>query len=536
MLVRISLVLVALAVVVGIPFALRPAADERLAAARGADRLVIVTPHNEAIRHEFTAAFRRHYRETTGRDVALDWRIPGGTSEIARYLASEYTAAFQNYWVNKRGMAWDTEVDGGFDNRSLELPEDPAEDSPAQAARRAFLASEVGVGIDLFFGGGAYDFIQQAQAGRLADSGVIAARPEWFTDAVIPQKVSGEPFWDPNGLWIGTVVSSFGICYNTDSLERLGVGQVPAAWDALAGPALVKQVALADPTKSGSAAKAFEQIIQQKMQQRLDAAPGDEDAAVRSGWLDGLGLIQKISANARFFTDAAPKVPLDVSQGDAAIGMCIDFYGRFQSEAVRLPDGSSRLQYFTPLGGSSVGVDPIAMLRGAPHPETARAFIEFVLSPEGQKIWNFKVGTPGGPEKFALRRLPVRKDFYVPANEPYRSDPGIDPYVEARHFTYHETWTGPLFRVISFAIRVMSIDTHKEQVEAWRALTAAGFPPQAVARFGDLSVLAYDECMDRIRAVLRSPDRLQEVRLAKELADGFRRQYKEAADLARQGL
>ena len=536
MLVRISLVLVALAVVIGIPFALRPAAEEQLSAGADADRLVIVTPHNEAIRHEFTVAFRRHYRGKTGRDVALDWRVPGGTSEIARYLASEYTAAFQNYWVNKRGMKWDSEVDAGFDNRSLELPEDPALDTPAQAARRAFLVSDVGIGIDLFFGGGAYDFIQQAQAGRLADSGVIAACPEWFTDAVIPQNVSGEPFWDPQGLWIGTVVSSFGICYNTDSLERLGVREVPAAWDALADPALVKQVALADPTKSGSAAKAFEQIIQQKMQQQLDAAPRDESAAVRAGWLGGLGLIQKISANARFFTDAAPKVPLDVSQGDAAIGMCIDFYGRFQSEAVRLPDGSSRLQYFTPLGGSSVGVDPIAMLRGAPHPETARAFIEFVLSPEGQKIWNFKVGAPGGPEKFALRRLPVRKDFYVTGNEPFRSDPGIDPYIEAQHFDYREAWTGPLFRVISFAIRVMSIDTHKEQMEAWRALTAANFPPQATARFGDMSALSYDECMDRIRAVLRSPDRLQEVRLAKDLADGFRRQYKEAAELARQGL
>jgi ABC-type glycerol-3-phosphate transport system substrate-binding protein len=216
--------------------------------------------------------------------------------------------------------------------------------------------------------------------------------------------------------------------------------------------------------------------------------------------------------------------------------MCIDFFGRFQSEAVRLPDGSSRLQYFTPLGGSSVGVDPIAMLRGAPNAETARAFIEFVLSPEGQKIWNFKVGAPGGPETFSLRRLPVRKDFYVPANESYRSDPGIDPYVEAEHFDYREAWTGPLFRVISFAIRVMSIDTHKEQMEAWRALTAAGFPPQAVARFGDLSALSYDECMDRIRGVLRSPDRLQEVRLAKELADGFRRQYREAAELARRNL
>ena len=69
------------------------------------------------------------------------------------------------------------------------------------------------------------------------------------------------------------------------------------------------------------------------------------------------------------------------------------------------------------------------MLRGAPHPEIALAFIEFVLSPDGQKLWNYRVGTPGGPEKFALRRLPVRKDFYVAANEPYRSDPGIDPYL-----------------------------------------------------------------------------------------------------------
>lgn len=536
MFVRISLVLVALVAVVAVPFVLRPAAGERLTAGLDADRLVLVSPHNEAIRHEFTVAFRRHYLASTGREVVLDWRIPGGTSEIARYLGSEFTAAFRSHWVNKLGREWSSEVSRGFAQPSGELPSDPAEDTPAQAARRTFLASNVGIGIDLFFGGGAYDFVQQAQAGRLADSGVLAAQPAWFSPEVIPEKVSGEPFRDPSGLWIGTVVASFGVCYNTDSLERLGISEIPAAWEALADPALVRQVALADPTKSGSAAKAFEQIIQQKMQERLKARPDDEAAAVRAGWLDGLGLIQKITANARFFTDAAPKVPLDVSQGDAAIGMCIDFYGRFQSEAVRLSDGSSRLQYFTPTGGSSVGVDPIAMLRGAPHPEVALAFIEFVLSPEGQKLWNYRVGTPGGPEKFALRRLPVRKDFYVAANEPYRSDPGIDPYLEAEYFTYHEAWTGPLFRVISFAVRVMSIDTHQEQMNAWRSLAAANFPPEATARFGDLSALTYDKCLEQIRPVLRSPDRLQEVRLAKDLADGFRQRYKEAAELARQGL
>ena len=43
-----------------------------------------------------------------------------------------------------------------------------------QMARRAFLTSDViGIGIDLFFGGGSYDFAQQAAAGRLVDSGFI---------------------------------------------------------------------------------------------------------------------------------------------------------------------------------------------------------------------------------------------------------------------------------------------------------------------------------------------------------------------------
>ena len=531
---RIFGVLALLAVVIGVPFALRPVDPDKPVGP--ADRLVIVSPHNEAVRQEFTTGFRRHYRAATGRDILIDWRVPGGTSEIARILASDYTAAFKNYWTRTLGRPWTAEVDASFDDPGVTLGPDPAADTPAQAARRAFLDSQVGIGIDLFFGGGAYDFIQQTKAGRLVDSGLLAARPEWFGDDIMPAQVSGEPFRDPQGLWLGAAVSSFGICYNTDSLTRLGVPSTPDSWDDLADPRLYRQVALADPTKSGSAAKAFEQIIQQKMQQRLTAQPTDPDAAVRQGWLDGLGLIQRISANARFFTDSSPKVPLDVSQGDAAAGMCIDFYGRFQSESVRRPDGTSRLYYLTPPGGSSIGVDPIAMLRGAPHPELARSFMEYVLSPEGQRLLNFRVGTPGGPERFALRRLPIRRDFYVPGNEPFRSDPGINPYDEARLFTYHEEWTGPLFRVLGFAVRILSIDTHTEQSAAWRALRAANFPPQATARFSDLSAFDYDTCMKEIRPALRSADRLQEVRLAQQLGDRFRRQYAEAASLASQGL
>ena len=62
--------------------------------------------------------------------------------------------------------------------------------------------------------------------------------------------------------------------------------------------------------------------------------------------------------------------------------------------------------YVNAAGGSSVSVDPIGMFRGAPNADVAREFIAFTMSPAGQKLWNWKVGTPGGPERYALRRLP----------------------------------------------------------------------------------------------------------------------------------
>ncbi|MET0223193.1 MAG: extracellular solute-binding protein, partial [Terrimicrobium sp.] len=353
----------------------------------------------------------------------------------------------------------------------------------------------------------------------------------------IPHTVSGEIFYDAGGRWIGAALSSFGICYNSDSLRRLRVSEIPAAWSDLGDPRLVKQVALADPTKSGSAAKAFEMIIQQQMQDvlRSPGHPVDEQEALELGWARGLQVIQRASANTRYFTDSASQVPVDVSVGDAAIGMCIDFYGRFQSEAVQIGDQRSRLQYFTPKGGSSVGVDPIGLFRGAPNATVAKMFIEFVLSLEGQKLWDFKVGVPSGPAKYALRRQPVRKELYGAEFAEYRSDPGIDPYREAESFVYHPSWTAPLFKTLSFVIRIMCLDSHDEQVAAWTSLVNAGFPPKATAVFSDVNNVGYKTAMDKIRPTLSAANRIDEVQLARELGNHFRAQYRAAEQLAKAG-
>jgi len=528
---RMLVVLAAMSAVVAAPFLLKP---KNSLLAKADDSVVIISPHNEAIRYEFSRAFADHYQKKLGRTVRIDWRLPGGTSEIARYLAGEFYAAFEREWT-LAGREWTPEVAAAFDNPRVKPAVAASLDTPAQAARRAFLSSGRGIGIDLFFGGGAYDFEQQAAAGRLVSSEVLTRHPDWFGESSIPPEVSGEKFYDPEARWIGACLGSFGICYNLESLRRLGVEELPATWRDLTNPRLLRQVALADPTKSGSAAKAFEMVIQQQMQDLVREAGSEDPAILAVGWKRGLEIIQAAAANARYFTDAAGKVPLDVSLGDAAIGMCIDFYGRFQSEAVRVGKGKSRLQYFTPAGGSAVGVDPIGILRGAPNRAVAEEFLAYVLTPDGQMLWNFRVGTPGGPEKYALRRLPIRRELYAPGFQQFRSDPEVFPYEEAKLFTYHPGWTAPLFKTMSFIIRVMCLDSHDEMAAAWAALAAAGFPREAHRKFSDVSAVEYRAALDQIKPALLSANRIDEVRLARELGEHFRNQYREAERLAKEG-
>ena len=534
---------VLLAAVLALPFALRPAPE---AAARGAgdETIVIISPHNEAIRAEFEAGFRRWHREKTGRDARLDWRLIGGTSEITRYLEGEYIASFRNHWERTLGRPWSATVQAAFaDGR---LPKDAPEE--ARAARDAFLASGVSCGIDVFFGGGAYDFISQARAGRLvAMHGGGGERPDWMSEEVVPVKHAGDDFRDPQGRWTGAVLSSFGIVYNRDALTRLGL-PAPSVWADLADARYFGQVALADPTKSGSMNKAFENVVQQKIHQVVDARlsvarfaneaarKAAEQAAVEDGWVEGLRLLQAISANARYFTDSAQKVPIDVAAGNCAAGMCIDFYGRQQAEALSRRAGSDRVTYVSPPGGTVFSVDPIGLLRGAPNASGGQAFIDYVMSPEGQRLWNQRPGTEGGPERYALRRLPVRTDAYTePGAAAKRSDPAENPYAIEDPLVYRPEWTGALFGELRFILRVMCLDSHPELKAAWHEVQAAGSPPAALAALREMDTVSYEEAMGRIKAALRAKDKVEELRLARELGARFRAQYARAAELARAG-
>lgn len=471
---------------------------DRLSGPDDATRQInIISPHNETIRREFGEAFHAWWKDKTGESVYVNWLTPGGTAEIRMVLDSRFAAA------EKTG--------------------DP------------------NIGIDVFFGGGDYVFGKQAKLGRLVKLDVFKDHPKWFAPEVIPQEFTGETYYDQNHQWVGVCLARFGICYNVDALKRRGL-EPPTQWSDLADPKYFGGIALADPTKSASVARAFEMLIQQQIHEagkNSRRVPGktQEQYKLRicsEGWDKGLNLIQKIAANARYFTDSSTKIPHDVTQGDAAAGICVDFYGRAYEEMHRQADGSSRIRWISPKGGTSMSVDPVAVLRGAPDPELAQAFVEFLLTEQAQILWNAKLGTPNGPTHRALRRMPVRRDVYTAENMQHFSDPS-NPYEHTGGFVYQRDLTGRGFDAMRFIIRVMCLDLHNELKRSWQKLSKAGEPPRAKEIFSDTTKASYQNTMGGISRQISYGRKVDTADLAVRLGKFFKRNYKKAGKLAQKG-
>jgi hypothetical protein len=219
--------------------------------------------------------------------------------------------------------------------------------------------------------------------------------------------------------------------------------------------------------------------------------------------------------------------------------MCIDFYGRAESEysAFESDSGKERMKFVAPVGGTSISADPIQLLRGAPNRKTAIAFIEFVLFKEGQKIWDYRVGTPGGPKMFALRRLPIRRDMYVPENKKYMSDPDINPFRVQESLVYKGGWTGPYFGLIRTLIKCAIITPRDELRRAWKAIIDAGGPqavPEAMAAFNALpfSYAEINKANQRLNPAASGNSVLKTLKTRREWSEFFRGQYLKAERLA----
>ncbi len=450
-------VLIALfiAALVGLPILLRPAA--------GADddatpHVIVITPHNEQIRYEFARGFRTWHDRVYGSPAAVVWSTPGGASEIRRMLIASTEHDL------KRG-------------------------------------APVGGDADLMFGGGSYEFEQLSKPVTVIVDGVQRSatilEPVVFSEGVLnmaygDNDIAGRRLYDPRGMWYGVALSSFGMVYNAPLLAARGV-PAPARWQDLADPRMRGWVAIVNPAQSGAVATAFETILNW------------------CGWEDGWRILRRAAANSRTIAASSSRIPLDVADGDAALGVCIDFYGRFEAQALiddarsagRVPD--ERLKFVDPAGETTIDADPVAMLRGAPHAELARRFIEFCITDEAQALWQMPRGSAGridGPERYELRRLPATRRFV--GRFVTETIDGIDPFEVTAPLATDPNmrgFIGPMFGGLC-------IDQHDELRALWHSIIShPAYPPTTPGEHAPL-VRSTDVTDPELRTMLERFDAL----------------------------
>lgn len=401
-----------LAVLFGVPLFFR---GDYVAVPSDARQVIIISPHNEQIRHEFGRGFAKWHLEKYGEPAQAVWSVPGGTSEIRRMLQSQFTHA-------------------------LETGKKPGGEA------------------DLVFGGGSYEHsvlkktitVKNDKQELTTTISVPASIDQATLDEVYGENLIGDiTLYDPEGYWHGLALSGFGIVYNNEVLVDLHIAP-PTTWEALCNPALFGKLALVNPAQSGSVTTAFEAILK------------------NLGWERGWQVLRRSAANARYFSASSLKPPADVSQGDAAMGICIDFYGRYQAQAVKSSGGGERVGYIDPPSATMIDPDPISLLRGAPNEEMAMRFIQYCMTKEAQSLWQFQVKDNAdglGPYTFELRRMPVRREMYTKFMD--RMVDQVNPYLTARPAPYPDrnmrSFISPIFSG-------MAMDNHEELMHAWQAI------------------------------------------------------------------
>ena len=258
--------------------------------------------------------------------------------------------------------------------------------------------------VDIFWGG------ESALFEKLAEQKLLAKLelPKAVLDT-IPASIGTPkpiPLKDKDGHWVGTALEPYGLVYHPKKIQRLGIPE-PKEWDDLLNPKLRGEVAQCAPTRSSSSNATYEVILSMYGEDR--------------GW----EWLTKLAANTGHFTARSRDVPTVVAKGEYSVGFAVPSYMAFEERLAGF-----EIKFVAPKN-AFVTPEPMAILAGARNPKAARAFVEFLLTERGQKVFmdrglfpitpKYKVqGPPGSPAEMAVEFMGgVRSYFERPVSNVY---------------------------------------------------------------------------------------------------------------------
>ena len=154
--------------------------------------------------------------------------------------------------------------------------------------------------------------------------------------------ISKDIYKDPNGYWYGIYTGILGFMVNKDELARMNL-EAPASWDDLLKEEYKGLIWLSNYNTAGTAKLVINTMIQ------------------KYGHDEGIQYLVDLDKNIEVYTKSGSGPSKNVGTGECVIG--IGF----------LHDGITQIV---------CEVGPVAIFKGAAHPNAAKLFVEYALSPE----------------------------------------------------------------------------------------------------------------------------------------------------------
>ena len=164
---------------------------------------------------------------------------------------------------------------------------------------------------------------------------------------------------DPDGKWYGIYKGILGFMVNTTELARMNL-EAPADWTDLLKDEYKGLIWLSNYNTAGTAKLVINTMIQ------------------KYGHDEGIQYLVDLDKNIEVYTKSGSGPSKNVGTGECVIGI-----GFLHDGITQIVDnGYDNVQLVIPSSGTSFEVGATAIFKGAAHPNAAKLWIEYALSPE----------------------------------------------------------------------------------------------------------------------------------------------------------
>ena len=200
---------------------------------------------------------------------------------------------------------------------------------------------------DVWFGGTNDPYNESAKLGLLM-----------AYEAKNAKNLASPMYRDADGYWYGIYKGILGFMVNTEELKRLNL-EAPKGWDDLLKPEYKDKIWLSNPNTAGTAKLVINTLVQLK---------GHDEA---------MKYFVELDKNIAQYTKSGSGPSKKVGIGECVIGI-----GFLHDGITQILDGYDNISLVIPASGTSFEIGATAIFKGAKHPNAAKLWIEFALSPD----------------------------------------------------------------------------------------------------------------------------------------------------------